>query len=97
MRFESGNLETLKQIVDQKLGSTLLPYLAINKMSETEVKSKIKLFKAPIPTREVSLIYNRSFLKKSIIEALEEEISKSIPKKLKKKPLKTKVLEIFKG
>ncbi len=94
VRFESGNLETLKQLVDQNMGSTLLPYLAIDKMSKVEFGTKVKLFKAPVPTREVSLAYNRSFLKKGIIEALAEEIWASLPKKLQRKPAKTKVIEI---
>ncbi len=94
VKFESGNLETLKQLVDQNLGCTLLPYLAINKMPQTEIEAKIKVFKAPVPTREVSLAYNRSFLKKGIIEALGKEICASIPRKLKSNPSKTKIIEI---
>jgi LysR family hydrogen peroxide-inducible transcriptional activator len=94
VRFESGNLETLKRLVDKNLGSTLLPHLAINQMPKEEIKAKIKFFKEPIPTREVSLVYSRSFLKKGIIEALADEICSSIPKKLKKKPLNTNIVEI---
>jgi LysR family transcriptional regulator, hydrogen peroxide-inducible genes activator len=96
VRFESGNLETLKKLVDQNLGSILLPHLAINQMLKEEIKAKIKFFKDPIPTREVSLVYSRSFLKKGIIEALETEICASIPKKLKKPPLRTNIIEISK-
>jgi len=94
VRFESGNLETLKKLVDQNLGSTLLPYLATKNVSKTEFQTKIKLFKDPIPTREVSLVYSRSFLKKNIIEALSKEISTSIPEILKKKPPKTNIVKI---
>ncbi|QPJ63696.1 MAG: LysR family transcriptional regulator [Candidatus Nitronauta litoralis] len=84
LTFESGNLETLKRLVDQKFGYTLLPSLAILGMSATEKKKKVRYFKAPIPTREVSLVYSRSFLKKSIIDALHNAISCSIPTELTK-------------
>ena len=78
--FESGNLETLKRLVDNKFGYTLVPSLAILGMSASEQKKKIRCFKSPVPTREVSLVYSRAFLKKSIIEALYKEIGSSLPR-----------------
>jgi LysR family hydrogen peroxide-inducible transcriptional activator len=92
--FESGNLETLKRLVDQKFGYTLLPWLATMGMPAAEKRKRIRVFKAPIPIREVSVVYSRSFLKKSIIEALYKEIVSSLPKELKNSKTKERVVEM---
>lgn len=92
--FESGNLETLKRLVDKKFGYTLLPSLAILGMPAREQREKVRQFKSPAPTREVSLVYSRAFLKKSIIEALYNEIDSSLPNKLKKSKSKERVIEV---
>jgi len=92
--FESGNLETLKRLVDKKFGYTLLPYLAIAEMPEGQRKKRIRLFKAPVPTREVSVVYSRSFLKKCTIEALANAIESSVPAALRQRPGKSRVVEL---
>lgn len=79
IRFESGNLETLIKLVKTNSGFTLLPQMAVDGLSETEVKKHIKSFKDPMPTREVSLVYNRTFLKETIINALESCIIRNLP------------------
>ena len=92
--FESGNLETLKRLVDQKFGYTMLPWLATMGISAAEKKKKIRAFKAPIPTREVSIAHSRSFLKKSIIEVLHKEVTTSLPRELRNSKTKERVIEI---
>lgn len=83
VEFASGNLETLKNLVKKNSGYTLLPELAVNELSQEEMKKYIRKFKAPVPTREVSLVHSRSFLKESIINAMEEEIINSLPKNIR--------------
>ncbi|MCG8638606.1 MAG: hydrogen peroxide-inducible genes activator [Desulfobacterales bacterium] len=88
IRFESGSLETLVKLVNTNSGFTLLPRMAVDELSAGDVTTHIKPFKAPVPTREVSLVYNRSFLKETIINALEKSIIENLPdhiKSLKKK------------
>ena len=88
--FESGNLETLIKLVNQNRGYTLLPKLATKDFSKAEQKKHIRSFHKPIPTREVSLVYSRSFLKENILDALEETIVDTLPQdihSLKKKNL----------
>lgn len=95
IQFESGNLETLKNMVLKHSGYTLLPHMAIMDMNQNQ-KKFVKEFKTPVPTREVSLVYGRSFLKEKVIVALEEEIIKSIPKELKSlKNENLSIVEIF--
>lgn len=79
VEFTSGNLETLKHLVRKSNGYTLLPELAVLELNEKEAKSHIIPFTKPAPTREVSLVHSRSFLKESIIKAMEETIIASLP------------------
>jgi LysR family hydrogen peroxide-inducible transcriptional activator len=81
LKFESGNLETLKNMVLNSEGYTLLPQLAVLNLSG-EDKKHVREFQTPIPTREVSLVHNRIFLKEKIITALEECIIEHLPEGL---------------
>ena len=81
-RFESGNLETLKKMVDQGAGYTLLPHLAIKDLVHREQKDRVKEFASPVPTREVSLIHHQHYTRTAIIEAMISEIRKSLPKEI---------------
>lgn len=93
VEFSSGNLETLKNLVKNNCGYTLLPELAVASLSTEEKTAYIRKFKKPAPTREVSLVYSRSFLKANIINSLEEVIIKSLPKKIKS--LKRRDVEVI--
>lgn len=91
LKFESGNLETLKNMVLNSQGYTLLPELAVLNLSTAD-KQHVREFHNPIPTREVSLVHNRIFLKEKIITALEESIIENLPKGLLS--LKKKNIEV---
>lgn len=73
-QLDSGSFETLIGLCDEGLGMTLLPYLHTLKLGENE-QSKLRMFKDPVPAREVSLIYSKSDLKIHIITALKDIIS----------------------
>ncbi|HKJ46596.1 MAG TPA: LysR substrate-binding domain-containing protein [Balneolales bacterium] len=79
VQFESGNIESLKNLVEQNFGLTLLPKLAI-RGSKQNSQAKVCNFKSPVPERSVKLVYGRLFLKKNIIDAFKKEIIASIPK-----------------
>jgi LysR family hydrogen peroxide-inducible transcriptional activator len=84
IEFESGNLETLKQLVEQNFGMTLLPYLARNQINEQCAKAHLRYFDDPIPRRKVRMVYAREYLKQNIIKAFKQEILDAIPDELKK-------------
>lgn len=84
IEFESGNLETLKQLVEQDFGMTLLPFLAKNQIDEQCAKAHLRYFEDPVPRRKIRIIYGREYLKKNIIEAFKEEILNAVPEELKK-------------
>lgn len=73
-RLESGSFETLIKLVDEGLGTTLLPYLHTLDLKESD-KVKLRHFKEPKPAREVSLIYPKTELKIHIIDALRNTIA----------------------
>ncbi|MCH4822822.1 LysR substrate-binding domain-containing protein [Gramella lutea] len=74
LQLESGSFETLIKLANEGLGMTLLPYLHTLDLKESE-KKNLRMFKDPVPAREVSLIYNRSELKMQIIEAIRSTIA----------------------
>jgi LysR family hydrogen peroxide-inducible transcriptional activator len=79
VRFESGNLETLKRLVEQNDGMTLLPWLAVQELTD-EHRQLVRPFSRKVPTREISIVYNRAYLKKSLIEAFAKEIHAILPR-----------------
>ncbi len=75
--YESASIETLIKLVENEGGMTLIPELAAVNMSAKK-RATVKSFKKINPVREVSLITNRIFIKKRMIEALEEGIKGTI-------------------
>ncbi|MEZ4818610.1 MAG: LysR substrate-binding domain-containing protein [Bdellovibrionota bacterium] len=57
LRFASGSLDTLINLVRKGHGYTLLPELATHGLLATERKYQLKPFRKPTPTREVSLVH----------------------------------------
>jgi len=80
--FESGTLDTIKRLVEQDFGITLLPYLAVKDLEDKNKIAMVREFNSPVPRREIGLVFSKVFLKRHLIEALGEEILKVIPKNL---------------
>ncbi|MGE3800609.1 MAG: LysR substrate-binding domain-containing protein [Candidatus Kapaibacterium sp.] len=76
--FESGNLETVRHMVERSGGMTLLPKLATLFLSPQQ-KKLIRSFAPPVPYREVSVIYGRAFLKKRLIDLYVNCILEVVP------------------
>lgn len=89
-QFESGSLETLKNLVDRYGGYTLLPQLATDSFG---THSQIIPFERPIPAREIGLVYRREHYKNNLIESLGEAILMAIPEELRK--LRQKDLDVL--
>lgn len=92
VNFESGNMETLKNLVLKGSGYTMLPFMATKDLRK-EHKKMIKEFKCPMPTREISLVHSRSFLKENIIKALEDTIIENLPNDVRS--LKSSSIEVL--
>ena len=90
--YNTGSVETLKRMVEQNNGATILPELALADMSEKQME-RVHYFKSPEPAREVSIVIQKNFLKRRMIEALKNEILELVPKRMRSKK-KKEVMEI---
>ncbi len=82
INFESGNFETLKNMVLASNGYTLLPDMAAKQLPPAH-KKLLRPFQRPIPTREVALVHSKHNVKMKIMNAIEEEILGSVPDELR--------------
>lgn len=82
INFESGNFETLKNMVLSGTGYTVLPHMAVQQLPEDQRKL-VRKFASPAPTREVSLVHMKDCVKQKILGVLEEEILASVPDDLR--------------
>lgn len=84
IQFETGSLETLKNIIDHKLGFTLLPQLATLGWKSSD-KQRLRRFQGEKPVREVCLVIHKGFLKEGLIKILQKEILSSLPAEITRK------------
>ena len=89
IHFECGSLETLRRIIENHFGYTLLPELATIGFNE-EQQSKIRPFEDPVPVREVGLAIHQSYIKRSTVELLKREIQNCVPPHMLKQSVSTK-------
>jgi LysR family hydrogen peroxide-inducible transcriptional activator len=79
-RIEAGSFETIRKLVDQDLGVTLLPY-----GEESGNKERERFLASPVPAREISLVTHDSFYRTGILSALQKEIYRFTPDDFKRK------------
>lgn len=91
-KYETGNIETLKRMVDNSDGITILPELAVMEFSSAQMKL-VKRLQSPSPAREVSLVTHRDHVKMKHLKTLKDEILGIVPKPMQKLQRK-KVVEI---
>lgn len=69
IKLDSGNLDTLVKLANEGYGMTLLPALQAEDLPK-EYQKNVKYFTDPVPTRQVSLVYHQSNLRKSFENSL---------------------------
>lgn len=74
--FESGSIETLKKMVKNNGGYTLVPELAIDRSTD---ESYLIPFSDPIPSRRMSLLVANTFTKQGLLTALRRSIIEAVP------------------
>jgi len=79
VKFESGSILSLIEMVKLNNGYTILPELATNGLEK-----QIKRFEEPEPTREVSLAVSTTFCKEALLELIRKQILVNIPEQYKK-------------
>lgn len=73
VRLDSGSLDTLIKLANEGYGMTLLPSLHAEDLP-AEFRKNVRYFDNPAPTRQVSLVYHHSNLRKSFVENLTKTI-----------------------
>lgn len=91
-KYATGNIETLKRMVDKSDGLTILPELAVMEFNKNQMKL-VKRLRDPAPAREVSLVTHRDHIKTKLIQTLKDEILEMVPKQMRQLRNK-KVVEI---
>ena len=69
-RFDSGNLETLKRLVERGTGMTLLPALAAAELTTTAQRRLLIPFSDPVPGRAIRLVRRRHHVREHLVRAL---------------------------
>jgi LysR family hydrogen peroxide-inducible transcriptional activator len=92
-QYESGNVETLRKMVDKNGGVTILPELSTFELSE-EQGENIRYFDGEEPVREISLVTNSHFVRMSVLQSLMDEILNLVPEKMRVQKKNRKILRI---
>jgi len=82
LHYSAGSIETLKNLVEQNFGITIIPELAVYALTPLQ-KKRIRQFKPPAPVREISIVTHRDYVKNQLIQALKEVILSKIPPEMK--------------
>ncbi len=83
VHFRSGNLDTLRRLVRQGHGYTLIPAFMTAYMGEGEIKAHVRSFSSPEPARQISLVSRRGHWKQAVRRALRETVLKSLPEDMR--------------
>ena len=82
-RFESGNLETLKRIVEGGVGMTLLPRLAADDLRASAQRHLLKPFGSRPPSRDVRLLCRRSQPRAQLVNAFVNVVLEGLPQDMR--------------
>lgn len=92
-KYETGNVETLRKMVDKSGGVTILPEFATLDFHEDQ-QEKIRYFDGEEPVREISIVTNNHFVRMYILQKIMDEILATIPEKMRVQKSNRKVLRI---
>ena len=81
VEFQTGSLDSLIALVDQGLGYTLLPELAVETLTE-EQRDRCHVIAPTPPVREVGIMYHPAFVRPSLLEATADSVRAGLPPKV---------------
>jgi LysR family hydrogen peroxide-inducible transcriptional activator len=90
--FAAGSIETLRRMVENNQGMTILPSLSLSYMTAAQ-QQNIRHFKKPAPVRQVGMVTYRYYMKEKLIDALRLCLLEAIPADMRK-PGKMEVIEL---
>lgn len=83
IQYSTGNIETLKRLVEENGGLTIVPELAVRGMGEEQF-DRVRYFKSPVPVRQVGLVCSKSYPRKSLLSKVESILKEVVPKEMLK-------------
>lgn len=93
LSYEAGSIATLVNIVDQNSGLTVIPEMALDHLTEEQIKN-VRPFKGNVPVREVGLVTRKEFLRESMLNLLLDEVKNSVPAHFLSADMKKNVVPI---
>ena len=79
--YRLGSMETFMRMVESGNGVTFIPELATLQLSN-EQKELVRPFAIPKPTREITFITRKDFIRNTIADIVKESIKNAIPKEM---------------
>ncbi|MFA6676713.1 MAG: LysR substrate-binding domain-containing protein [Bacteroidales bacterium] len=76
--FEAGSIDTLVKIVDKNGGYTVIPELHLSLLTNEQLKN-VRPFIAPQPSRQVSFVIRKDFVKEKFLNILAANIKTIVP------------------
>ena len=83
LAYNLGSMETFMRMVESGKGITFIPELAVMQFGDSQ-KELVRPFAIPVPTRELILITNKHFIRKTLLDMVVQEIQASVPKEMLK-------------
>lgn len=79
LAYRLGSMETFMRMVESGKGTTFIPELAVEQLSEGQ-RQLVRPFAIPVPTRQLIMITSKTFVRETLLKALVEDIRQSVPK-----------------
>jgi LysR family hydrogen peroxide-inducible transcriptional activator len=93
VKYESGSIETLLHVVDCNPGITIIPEMHAMGLSE-EKQDNLRPFKNTTAVREVSVITDKGYVRKTMLNVILDIVRSSVPKSMQDPSLKKYVVEL---
>ena len=93
IRYESGSIDTLMNVVDYNPGFTIIPEMHTMGLSE-EKQENLRPFKNRTAVREVSLFVSNEYVRKTLLTKILEIVKAAVPKSMQNPDLKEFVVDL---
>jgi LysR family transcriptional regulator, hydrogen peroxide-inducible genes activator len=91
LKIQSGSVASVIKLVESSGGATILPELFLEDFNEDQLEN-IRFFDEPMPSREISMVTSKYFVKNKLAQSFVNHALRQIPEKMKAKSKKTIVL-----
>jgi LysR family hydrogen peroxide-inducible transcriptional activator len=93
IRYESGSIDTLINVVDYNPGITIIPEMHAMGLNE-ERQENLRVFKNLTAVREVSIVVSKEYVRKTMLNIIKDIIKSSVPKSMQDPALKAYVVDL---